>query len=502
MPTSYLQTGGFVADGDPRVISNLIADQTAGNAAALEAQAGSTPGTGYLYHSSSFVPNPDYNPALPEDFSNLQFLPNNVALTQPVDASGNLFIPNVTPDAGLSAPYNSWFTFFGQFFDHGLDLVSKGGNGYVLIPLAADDPLITLGPDGIAASGDELTNPAQQFMVVTRASIVGQHAGADGVLGTADDVRDAENTTTPFVDQNQTYSSHPAHQVFLREYCDGCRWPRSSTGRLLTGADGAEHGDVGRRQGQCAEDRHRAEQHQRSRQHPAGQGRRLRQLHRRPGHGSGPARHRSRTRRPVWHGRRRHDLGRHAGRSITTAGALRIGHAFLNDIAHTANPVNAQTGAFMPPTPTPISAMPRRPARFDNELLDAHYIAGDGRANENIGLTAVHDIFHAEHNRLIEQTKAFVQAELAKGDTSFALDWVLPGAEPAPTASRPTSGTASACSRSPSSAPRRSTSTSCSRSSRARCRRTSTCSATTTSISIPRSPRSSRTRSIASATRC
>ena len=41
---------------------------------------------------------------------------------------------NVTPDEGLSAPFNSWFTFFGQFFDHGLDLVNKGGNGTVFIP--------------------------------------------------------------------------------------------------------------------------------------------------------------------------------------------------------------------------------------------------------------------------------------------------------------------------------------------------------------------------------
>ena len=36
----------------------------------------------------------------------------------------------------LSAPFNSWFTLFGQFFDHGLDLVNKGGNGTVFIPLS------------------------------------------------------------------------------------------------------------------------------------------------------------------------------------------------------------------------------------------------------------------------------------------------------------------------------------------------------------------------------
>ena len=34
-------------------------------------------------------------------------------------------------------------------------------------------------------------------------------------------------------------------------------------------------------------------------------------------------------------------------------------------------------------------------------MLDAHYIAGDGRVNENIGLTAVHQVFHSEHNRLV-----------------------------------------------------------------------------------------------------
>ena len=36
------------------------------------------------------------------------------------------FIPNVKPDFGLTVPFNAWMTFFGQFFDHGLDLVTKG----------------------------------------------------------------------------------------------------------------------------------------------------------------------------------------------------------------------------------------------------------------------------------------------------------------------------------------------------------------------------------------
>ena len=35
-------------------------------------------------------------------------------------------------------------------------------------------------------------------------------------------------------------------------------------------------------------------------------------------------------------------------------------------------------------------------------MLGVHFITGDGRGNENIALTAVHSIFHSEHNRLAE----------------------------------------------------------------------------------------------------
>ena len=35
---------------------------------------------------------------------------------------------------------------------------------------------------------------------------------------------------------------------------------------------------------------------------------------------------------------------------------------------------------------------------------------GDGRGNENIGLTTVHFVFHAEHNRLVEHIKDVVLA--------------------------------------------------------------------------------------------
>src|SRR5262245_36099855 len=142
--TTYLQTSGLVIDSQPRTISNLIVDMTATNPAAV-AVASQNPGsqvvTGTRRYGTSFQ---------------------------------TFFRPSVAPDAGLSAPFNRWMTFFGQCFDHGLDLVTKGGNGTVFIPLQPDDPLFVPGSP---------TN----FMVETRATML---PGPDGVLGTADDIHD------------------------------------------------------------------------------------------------------------------------------------------------------------------------------------------------------------------------------------------------------------------------------------------------------------------------
>ena len=141
-------------------------------------------------------------------------------------ASGALFIPNITPDFGLSAPFDLLFAFFGQFFDHGLDLVTKGGNGNVVIPLQPDDPLFR---------PDSPTN----FMVMPRGQL---QPGPDGILGTADDIHESMNTTTPWVDQNQTYTSHPSHQVFLRQYVLDATGRPVPDGKVLDGDHCAPRG--------------------------------------------------------------------------------------------------------------------------------------------------------------------------------------------------------------------------------------------------------------------
>ena len=109
---------------------------------------------------------------------------------------------------------------------------------------------------------------------------------------------------------------------------------------------------------------------------------------------------------------------------------------------------------------------------YDNELLDAHFIAGDGRANENIGLTAVHHVFHAEHNRLVEHTKDVGAREPATwpSSTSGSLDRRrLDACRPTPSAgSHALVWDGERLFQAANSAPRCSTSTSCSRSSPAR----------------------------------
>ena len=128
-----------------------------------------------------------------------------------------LFIPNVTTDVGLSPPYNSLFTFFGQFFDHGVDQTVKSG-GTVFVPLQADDPLYRSARTACRTPATR-SRRSQAFMVLTRAQ---NQPGPDGILGTGPRRecrrRPDANTDSPWVDQSQTYTSHASHQVFLREY--------------------------------------------------------------------------------------------------------------------------------------------------------------------------------------------------------------------------------------------------------------------------------------------
>ena len=320
----------------------------------------------------------------------------------------NVHLPNVSPDVGLSASFNSWFTLFGQFFDHGLDLVNKGGSGTVFIPLQPDDPLYVPGSH---------TN----FMVLTRATV---SAGTDGIMGTADDVRPV-NTTTSYVDQNQTYASHASHQVFLRQYeVNGAGHP-VATGKLIEGAGGSPGGmatwaevkEQALMLGILLTDQDvgkvpllRTDAYGNFIPNAAGYAQVITGIG-----GDGIPN----TADDVV-------ISGTPAAPVSLATAIRTNSAFLADIAHTAVPNGIEDGDITIGLLNPGN----NPAVYDDELLDAHFMAGDGRVNENIGLTAVHHVFHAEHNRLVEHTKEVV---LATGDLAFLNEWLADDVAALPT---------------------------------------------------------------------
>lgn len=340
---AYTTIGGTVFDGDPRLISNLISDQTDNNPAALEA------------------------------WLALSEVPGGGSISE----NGSLTIPNLSPDIGLSPAFNGWMTLFGQFFDHGLDLIPKGGNGgtsLVFIPLQPDDPLYVPGSNA-------------NFMLLTRATV--------------DEEYNTTNLTTPFIDQNQTYTSHPSHQIFLREYTL-VNNKLEPTGHLLGGANGglATWADV------------------------KAQALTLLGI--------------ELTDQDVFNvpllatDRYGNLLLSDNGKIqiVTTTGlveanggmlpsdTIRTGHAFLDDIAHFAAP---KAGLVADEDDVIGGTQPN--GTYDDELLDRHFITGDGRGNENIGLSAVHAVFHSEHNRLVEQYKTTL---LATNDINLINQWLLP----------------------------------------------------------------------------
>ena len=142
-----------------RTISNLIVDQTANNPAAYA--------TAYDPGADGVLDFGTAGDDVLKDGVHIVTSPGLDGKFGTADDRDVFLFDNVAPDAGLSAPFNAWITFFGQFFDHGLDLVTKGGNGTIFMPLQADDPLVQ--ERRHPGTADDL--PAgQRFMVLTRAT--------------------------------------------------------------------------------------------------------------------------------------------------------------------------------------------------------------------------------------------------------------------------------------------------------------------------------------------
>jgi Ca2+-binding RTX toxin-like protein len=413
--TSYAQKSGSVFDSRPRTISNLIADQTSTNPAAVAA-AGFPARTQGNEGVVPCITDPD-----PEATPPVAASPDGC-----VPSHNTLFIPNVTTDVGLSPPYNSLFTLFGQFFDHGIDQTVKGG-GTVYVPLKADDPLIA-GPDHVFGNADDL-NPHMRFMVLTRGQ---NQPGQDGILGTADDVQDALNTNSPWVDQSQTYSSHASHHVFLREYVNNPSGRPVATGNMLGGPEGtpAEGGMA-----TWADTKKQAREllgiqllDKDALNVPMlaadPYGKFI------PGPKNGLPQFV--TRSGLVEADRTADGGRG---TLVPQDVLYFNTPFLTDIAHNADP-SPQDADHNPATPPAAPApdadsnasadfLGQAPGTYDDEMLNAHFIAGDGRVNENIGLTAIHQVFHSEHDRVAADIKRVLSNDTSARGIAALAEWKL-----------------------------------------------------------------------------
>ncbi|WP_310529401.1 peroxidase family protein, partial [Nocardioides sp.] len=408
--TSYSQTSGNVFDTEPRIISNLVVDQTSTNPAAIAA--------------AGFPVRTQGNPGIQPCTTDPDPLANPPIAAVPVGCTPSyqtLFIPNVTTDVGLSPPYNSLFTLFGQFFDHGIDQTVKGGSGTVFVPLKDDDPLVA-GKDHVFGNADDL-DPNLRFMVLTRGT---NQPGPDGVLGTTDDIRDVKNTDSPWVDQSQTYTSHASHQAFLREYSlNGANQP-VSTGKLLGQFSLApDTTDTGMATWASTKEQ-------------AATMLGLQLVDKDvlnvpmlavdpygnfiPGDLRGMPQYV--TKGPDGKLGGGDDVlveGDRANPVPVPSDVAYFDTPFLTDIAHNADPgkvgpcttdigvtPRVPTGCLSPDADTTASAdFASQPAgTYDDEMLNAHFIAGDGRVNENIGLTTIHQVFHSEHDRLIDDVQA------------------------------------------------------------------------------------------------
>jgi Ca2+-binding RTX toxin-like protein len=367
-------TPSAVTDSDPRLISNLVASMFTDPA------------------------NPLYNPAA--ELAATNGGTGSVFEGLQVNGSDTAFVANAGVLGG--GRYNGWFVAFGQFFDHGLDFVNRETDpaATITVTLSPYDPLYD--PDG--ADND----PATTFDNVTsirvrRADVANAgDAGGDGIFGTADDAYHAAgldgvlntpddiyskpqfiNQTGLLIDQSQTYGSHQSVNALIREY-DASGRP---TGRVVAGntavLDNADPSDDGLTQGLA-----------------------------------------------TW--------------ADIKINALRIG-VILNDTTdlHNAPVLRVDPAGKLMFTPNPgetyttdqivgfnpATQDPNDPFMRDalgnvlrtgqnmlidfnpGQPLDAHIITGDGRGNENIGLTSVHHVFHEEHNGLVVNIKTTLLKE-------------------------------------------------------------------------------------------
>lgn len=332
------------------------------------------------------------------------------------------YLPNVNSVAG-NAPVSGVFVLFGQFFDHGLDFISKNSGYTIKIPLAVTDPLYgTPGPDGQPTT----------YLTVDRADPSGFDAAGNPTY---------LNHDSPYIDQSQTYGSDDQITSLLREWVVD-----PNTGEYVPGAkmfdghqikpylaanlDGTDKTDSS---GNPVMTTNTLPTLKELRAYLLATGRDdltwddINNFRARDAQG--------------------HVLFKTDGTPIQIDEAVLLDKNPHFDAAHIdlTNPILAAAVAdgtlVLDPSGTvsfaslmslinfaDFSIIPTDESsegwKVANELLlesvGDHYIAGDGRANENFGLTALHHVFHEEHNFQVDKLESIIEQELAADPTHTA----------------------------------------------------------------------------------
>jgi Ca2+-binding RTX toxin-like protein len=365
--------------------------------------------------------------------------------------NGESFFGAINPGV---APGNSFLAYFGQFFDHGLDFIDKGAQGTkITIPLALTDPLYRApGTDGPLDQGNTK-------ITVARANVMLDGAG-NPVFDAQGNVQWI-NHTSPYIDQSQTYGSHADVTTLLREWVstdggvsfhagahllDGTTsaqwtnaWGETTTATLptlnelrthllATGRADLSWDDLGNFRGTSGQALLLDSNPKFDEAH----------LYSSNGAGINSAQdtavvnaidYLSTQLRPgdsfgIVNGMLTLTLG--SPMSTGPGPALPTGTE-LTDRAALIAWVNMGTMAILPTTTDPFIH-----GAVETILMASvgdHYIAGDGRVNENVGLTTIHHVFHEEHNYQVRNIEAAILEQDARavvlGDSSHSIahDW-------------------------------------------------------------------------------
>jgi Ca2+-binding RTX toxin-like protein len=308
--------------------------------------------------------------------SNGVLLPNERLISNTVSA---------TTPADLNMPqvggWNNLLMSVGQYIDHGLDFISKGGNGTYVI-------------------SDVLGDGAVGQMNSTRAT------PAPGTGPNTPNPTSYNNTTTPWVDQNQTYGSDAVITNLLRATLRDANGNvvRDANGKLVKtqyllagaiGPDGVQglptYYDILINNGvdKVALDAI------------------LNDSAVQTAHANYTAAFTTGNTSVITS----------ADKSAMTSAKAAI--ALLDGYVTTGAVPGANGQILLGDAGAQASGFPGFPG--DVISLTQHYIAGDLRANENVALTAFHEVFHHQHNLIADQIAGVINAANSDGDSGNNL---------------------------------------------------------------------------------